>query len=219
MGLILRSLKVDRKREFQLRPKPKVHAERPDGRPSFSYHRWGPWTCSIKIDWNFHTTPQLFISGQNVANFDPNFDTTFLFGACHSELEDFFRNLKKIVKDRWWYQPGGVGSPNSEIRWRNGNPKMGPKGLNGKSADCPIWLKFCRMTNTNVPERRQASKLKPKVKIRRQMAFFSNSVLGHISDANQFIFTKFGVRRQWGSLTSGMVQIRFSSMANSAHPN
>jgi len=42
-----------------------------------------------------------------------------------------------------------------------------------KSAvDCPISLKFCVVTNTKVPEQRQASTLEPEVEFRLQRVFF-----------------------------------------------
>jgi len=60
------------------------------------------------------------------------------------------------------------------------------------------------MTHTKVPIKLSVSKLEPEVEFCRQGAFFSNFVLGHISAADQAIFTKYGVYVDNGSPKTNM---------------
>jgi len=77
-------------------------------------------------------------------------------------------------------------------------PQHGPQGLKwlnsyNSAADYPISLKFSAVTHTKVSEALRAAKLESELEFRRQEAFFRIPFWGHISAANQNIFTKVGV--------------------------
>jgi len=88
----------------------------------------------------------------------------------------------------------GLGPHNSEIRWRKEGPQMVKWSNRYNSAtDCPMWLKFCKVIHSMVLEGWLASKLEPKVEFHRQGAFYRIPFWGHVSGADQDIFTKFGM--------------------------
>jgi len=134
---------------FRFLPLELIDGEQANGCPLFSYHRWGPWNSSIKIDRNSPTPPLFFTGGKR---------PIFQYHSCserrHFELKYFFRNLKKTFKDRWWaYLMVPIhwgGSPNSDPLAQSALIK-GPKSANwlnccNMATDCPIWLTFCVMT-------------------------------------------------------------------------
>jgi len=96
---------------FIFLPPELIDRERPEGHPLFSYHRWGPWTCSIKIDRNSSHPFHIFYNGAKNSKFWPKFQYHSCSECHHFELEDFFGNLIKTCQGLMaghtsWYPPG-----------------------------------------------------------------------------------------------------------------
>jgi len=69
-----------------------INEERPEGRPLFAYHMWGPWRCSIEIDRNSPTLPPFLTWGKK-SQILTQISIPLLFGAPKCRTEDF---------RKWW---------------------------------------------------------------------------------------------------------------------